>query len=359
MDSLSKLKNVLAGKNVFLTGHTGFKGSWLTCWLAYYGCHITGYALAPETKPNLFTLSDVQKKLAGHHKGDITCSSQLTEAMQKAEPELVIHLAAQPLVRRSYQQPACTWSTNVMGTVNLLDAVRTCPTVKAVLVITTDKCYENHEWVWGYREQDPLGGHDPYSASKAATELVVQSYRKSFFLDGGPHIATARGGNVIGGGDWSEDRLFPDIARTVHSKHSVVVRNPKSTRPWQHVLDCLYGYLLLAAYLLEGKNITETAFNFGPSIKDNLAVEALLLKLQAYWPELSWHIDEKKVTSEIHEAHYLYLDSSLARQVLGWSPRWELSTALQKTAVWYRTVFANPEQAQVLTEKQLNEYLNL
>lgn len=352
------LRKTLTGKRVFLTGHTGFKGSWMTCWLLQCGCHVTGYSLPAETNPNLFTITQLQDQLTGHHLNDIRDAKSLGDAMLKAEPEVVIHFAAQPLVRRSYDEPEETWSTNVMGTVNLMEAIRNCPTIKAVLVITTDKCYENREWVWGYREDDPLGGHDPYSASKAGAELVVQSYRKSYFSNRGPLVASARAGNVIGGGDWSEDRLIPDAVRAIEEGKTLMIRSPNATRPWQHVLDCLYGYLLLVAELLEGKSEFASAFNFGPAVGDNLPVEQMLSKLQVYWPELSWQIDQDAISLAPHEANYLYLDSSLSRQKLKWLPHWQLEDALEKTASWYSAIHDDPTQALAFTNQQIKEYIN-
>lgn len=358
MTGESWLQTALSGRRVFLTGHTGFKGGWLTAWLHRYGCQVTGYALPPESVPSLFTLAGLADGLAGHYLGDIRQGEELAQRMRQSQPELVIHLAAQALVRRSYREPVETWATNVLGTVNVLEAVRTCPAVKAVVVVTTDKCYDNREWAWGYREIDPLGGYDPYSASKAGAELVVQSYRKSFFAQRGPLVASARAGNVIGGGDWSEDRLIPDAARAVAAGQTLMIRNPDATRPWQHVLDCLQGYLLLGAHLLAGHTAQATAFNFGPAASDNLPVGEMLSRLQAHWPELAWQIDRPAAAKASHEANYLYLDSSLARQQLHWVPRWNLEIALAKTASWYRTVLAEPVQASSMIQQQLDEYLN-
>lgn len=353
--SMSSLPAAFAGRSVFVTGHTGFKGSWLSLWLARLGAQVTGYALPPCSTPSMFELARVEKSLARHQVADIRDPSALNAAMQAARPEVVFHLAAQPLVRRSYREPAETWSTNVMGTVHLLEAVRTCPSVKAVVVVTTDKCYENREWLWGYRECDPLGGNDPYSASKAGAELVVQSYRKSFFSSGGPLLASARAGNVIGGGDWSEDRLIPDAARAVASCQPLCIRNPAATRPWQHVLESLHGYLLLASRLLAGEAAFADAFNFGPDAADNLTVAEVLTRLQEHWPELAWQMD-RQAGSAPHEAGFLYLDSSKARRQLGWQPTWELTTGLSKTAAWYRTVERTPVEARAITEQQLDEF---
>jgi CDP-glucose 4,6-dehydratase len=305
----------------------------------------------------MFDLAGVEGVLARHTLADIRDASTLTAAMQAAAPEVVFHLAAQPLVRLSYREPVTTWSTNVMGTVQLLEAVRACPSVKAVVVVTTDKCYENREWPWGYRENDPLGGNDPYSASKAATELVVQSYRKSFFSHGGPLLASTRAGNVIGGGDWSEDRLIPDAARAVAGRQPLLIRNPDATRPWQHVLESLHGYLLLASRLLAGETALADAFNFGPDAADNLSVAAVLARLQSHWPELAWQMD-RQAGNAPHEAGFLYLDSSKARRQLDWLPTWALTTGLGKTAEWYQSVAQTPNEARAITERQIDEFCN-
>lgn len=355
MSTLHSLPATFANRSVFITGHTGFKGSWLSMWLARLGAQVTGYALPPPTTPSMFELVGVENALTRHTLSDIRDAASLTSTMQAAAPEMVFHLAAQPLVRLSYREPATTWATNVMGTVNLLEAVRACPSVKAVVVVTTDKCYENREWLWGYRETDPLGGSDPYSASKAATELVVQSYRKSFFANGGPLIASARAGNVIGGGDWSEDRLLPDAARAIASGNRLIIRNPGATRPWQHVLESLHGYLLLASRLVCGDTTFADAINFGPDPADNLSVGEVLNRLQAYWPELVWQLDPKAADAP-HEAHSLYLDSSKAQRMLSWTRTWSLTTGLEKTALWYRAVQKNPSAARALTEQQLDEF---
>jgi CDP-glucose 4,6-dehydratase len=355
LDGWRSLQSAFAGRPAFVTGHTGFKGSWLALWLARLGARVTGYALPSCTAPSLFEAAGIEDALTRHILADIRDPAALTAAMQAAAPEVVFHLAAQPLVRLSYREPVQTWSTNVMGTVHLLEAVRACPSVKAVVVVTTDKCYENREWLWGYRENDPLGGSDPYSASKAGAELVVQSYRKSFFSGGGPLLASARAGNVIGGGDWSEDRLIPDAARAVARRQPLLIRNPSATRPWQHVLESLHGYLLLASRLLAGEAAFANAFNFGPDAADNLSVAEVLTRLQAQWPELAWQMDPQ-AGSAPHEAGFLYLDSSKARRLLDWAPIWDLDTGLENTARWYRAVEQKLSAARDVTEQQLDQF---
>ncbi|SNT63943.1 CDP-glucose 4,6-dehydratase [Tardiphaga sp. OK246] len=346
----------LAGRRVFLTGHTGFKGSWLVHWLNALGCNVTGYALPPAESPNLFTLSKVESQLSAHYLGDIRDSERLADAVARSRPEVVIHLAAQAVVRRSYVQCTTTWSTNVLGTVNLLDALRHSDSVAAIVVVTTDKVYDNQGWTWGYREIDALGGHDPYSASKAAAELVVHSYRKSFFAGSGPRLASARGGNVIGGGDWSEDRLLADAARAIASGTKLIIRNPYATRPWQHVLDCLSGYLTLAGALLARSEGADSAFNFGPPPTDNIGVATLLERLKKLWPGLDWSTEANGDAP--HEAGFLYLDSAKAHRELDWTSRWSLDTALAATATWYREVATDRSVAPAVTRRQLQEYLS-
>jgi CDP-glucose 4,6-dehydratase len=347
----------LAGRRVLVTGHTGFKGSWLTALLTRLGAEVCGYALPATGSPNLATLGNVGSLLAQENLADIRDPETLKASIRQAQPDIIIHMAAQALVRQSYADPLETWSTNVMGTVNVLEAAGSVSSIRAIVVVTTDKCYENRAWEWGYRETDPLGGHDPYSASKAATELVAQSYRRSFFSAGGPLLATARAGNVIGGGDWSTDRIIADAARAAAARKPLIVRNPAATRPWQHVLDCLSGYLTLAATLWAGDQAAATAFNLGPDSADNVSVGELLDRLGRHWPELSWRPEVEQALAPPHEAAYLYLDSSRARQALRWRPRWTLDTALEKTATWYRAVEQQPGAAAGLMATQIDEYL--
>ncbi|EHP44831.1 CDP-glucose 4,6-dehydratase [Cupriavidus basilensis OR16] len=344
------------GRSVFLTGHTGFKGSWMAMWLSRLGARVSGYALPCATSPALFTLADVEAGMHAHHHGDVRDQAALTAALHAAQPEIIFHLAAQPLVRASYDQPVQTWATNVMGTVHLLEAVRACPSVRAVVVVTTDKSYENREWLWGYRETDPLGGHDPYSASKAGAELVAASYRQAFLARSGVLVATARAGNVIGGGDWSMDRLIADAARAAATAQPLRIRSPEATRPWQHVLESLHGYLLLGERLWAGEQALAEAFNFGPAATDNLPVAEVLTRLQVHWPGLQWEVDEAAREQAPHEARYLYLDSAKARQVLSWRPRWTLDEALAATAEWYGTVQRDPHLARRLSEQQLDRF---
>jgi CDP-glucose 4,6-dehydratase len=339
-------------KRVFLTGHTGFKGSWLALWLQSMGAKVTGYALSPPTEPNLFTVAKVEQGLVQHVIGDIRDAGQLRLAMQTAQPDIVLHLAAQALVRYSYAQPIETYSVNVMGTVYLLEAVRATPSVKAVVNVTTDKCYENREWHWGYRENEALGGFDPYSSSKGCAELVTAAYRQSFLHEIGVALASARAGNVIGGGDWASDRLIPDFLRAIDANELLIIRSPEATRPWQHVLEPLSGYLRLAERLfIDGADFAE-AWNFGPLNEDARSVRWIIEQLAIHRPELSWQCDS---APQAHEAHYLKLDSSKAGQRLSWQPRWRLATALQKTLAWHEA-WRNNQNMQTITLAQIDDY---
>ncbi len=336
------------GRRVLLTGHTGFKGVWLSAWLTALGAHVTGLALAPETTPNHF---DLLKPDVDSHIQDVRDTEKTTVRVKSAAPEIVFHLAAQPLVRRSYRDPLETLSTNIMGTAHVLEACRQTPSVKAIVVITTDKCYENIEQAAGYREDDKLGGYDPYSASKACAEIVAGSYRQSFFSQGDTALlATARAGNVIGGGDWSEDRLVPDLVRAVSSGKPLVIRSPKATRPWQHVLEPLSGYLLLGQKLLQGDKTAASAFNFGPDDAGNQTVETMLGHMRENWPALEWQVD---ASPQPHEATLLHLISDKARQTLGWQPVWTLEQCIAATAAWYRQQY---ETDQLLTHEQISAY---
>lgn len=347
-------------KKVFITGHTGFKGSWLSLWLQELGAKVTGYALPPHTQPSLFKVAQVEQGMTSII-GDICNGELLTNVIRQAEPDIVIHLAAQPLVRQSYVDPVLTYSTNIMGTVQLLEAVRQTPSVRAVINVTTDKCYENKEWFWGYRENEPMGGFDPYSSSKGCSELVTAAYRNSFFnkVRHGKNqvaLATARAGNVIGGGDWANDRLIPDILRAIESGQSIKIRNPNATRPWQHVLDPLNGYLILAEKLyLEGLAFAE-AFNFGPAEEDAKPVKWVVEYLiESLGERASWHLDGD---THPHEAHYLKLDCSKARVMLDWKPHWKLNHALQAIITWHK-VYNSCQSSKTIRSlclQQIKEY---
>lgn len=343
---------------MLITGHTGFKGSWLSLWLQSMGAQVVGYALAPPTNPSLFEVADVASGMTSII-GDIRDLEHLRKVFAEHQPEIVIHMAAQPLVRYSYIEPVETYSTNVMGTVNLLEAVRATPSVKAVVNVTTDKCYENREWAWGYRENEAMGGFDPYSSSKGCAELVTAAYRNSYFNQStfndkhSTAIASARAGNVIGGGDWAEYRLIPDIMRAIAQGKSVNIRNPHATRPWQHVLEPLSGYLLLAEKLYtEGAAYAE-GWNFGPNDEDAKPVQWIVEKLTQSWGEgASWVLDGGE---HPHEAHYLKLDCSKAKARLNWHPRWHLDDALEKIVEWQRA-HLNGEDMKVLTLMQITKY---
>lgn len=319
-------------KRVFITGHTGFKGGWLSLWLQSLGAEVHGYALSPATEPNLFAVAEVGRGMASSEIADIRAAGELHRAMQRAKPDIVFHLAAQALVRQSYAQPVETYEINVMGTVQVLEAARVVPGVKAVVVVTTDKCYENREWVWGYRENEPLGGFDPYSSSKGCAELVTAAYRQSFFASAGVAVASARAGNVIGGGDWATDRLLPDFLRAMAAGKTLQIRSPRALRPWQYVLEPLAGYLLLAERLYaDGKAFSE-AWNFGPADEDARPVRWIVECLADMQPGVQWQCDD---TPQPHEANYLKLDSSKARSRLQWQPRLCLQEALRRTLEWH------------------------
>ncbi|MEE4239795.1 MAG: CDP-glucose 4,6-dehydratase, partial [Anderseniella sp.] len=340
------------GKKVFLTGHTGFKGGWLTLWLADMGAEVHGFALAPPTEPSFFKVANLQDRLARSTIADIRDGAALTQAMQAARPDIVLHLAAQPLVRYSYVAPVETYAVNVMGTVNLFEAVRLTPGVKAVVNVTTDKCYENREWVWPYRENEAMGGFDPYSSSKACSELVTAAYRRSFLESTGIHLASARAGNVIGGGDWAADRLVPDFLRALDAGQTLTIRSPLATRPWQHVLEPLSGYLILAERLFtEGQGFAE-AWNFGPEEIDARPVQWIVEYLCNQVPNAAWHCD---ASPQPHEASTLKLDSSKAKTQLGWRPRWDLQTALGMTLAWHQAWRRGADMA-LCSAQQIQEY---
>ena len=342
--------NIWRGKRVFITGHTGFKGSWLAMWLSDLGAEVTGYALEPPTEPSLFVQARVQQ-LVQHIHGDVRDMTALEAALVRARPEVVFHLAAQPLVRYSYEQPVETYATNVMGTVHLLDACRRIDDLKAVVCITTDKCYENREWVWPYRENDPMGGYDPYSSSKGAAEIAISAYRRSYF-GGKAGIASVRAGNVIGGGDWALDRLIPDLVRALLVGKRPLIRSPNSIRPWQHVLEALSGYLLIAERLMSGDMSAATAWNFGPADEDARPVRWIVERMLAEWGATGWDVPGGE---QVHEAQVLKLDCSKARSELGWRPALPLADALNKVAEWHKAV-ANDGDARQIRLAQLADY---
>lgn len=345
-------------KKVFLTGHTGFKGSWLSIWLNAMGAKVTGYALNPPTEPSLFKLCCIDE-FTKSVIGDIRDRENLLQELLKAQPDIVIHMAAQPLVRESYINPAETYEINVMGTVNLFEAVRKCPTVKAVVNVTTDKCYENKEWPWGYRENEPMGGYDPYSNSKSCSELVTSSYRNSFFNikdyeKHGVAIASVRAGNVIGGGDWAKDRLIPDCISSLLNNEKILIRSPKAIRPWQHVLEPLGGYILLAQKLYEEGPKFAEGWNFGPEDNDAKPVEWIVKKLCNKWGNSAgYEIDEGEHS---HEANYLKLDISKAKSMLGWYPKWNLDIALDKITEWNNCYLENKGMKDI-TLAQIKAYM--
>jgi len=358
--TLEDLVKTWQGRRVFLTGHTGFKGSWLALWLNRLGAKVRGYALDPSTEPNMFKLASVDRIL-DDVRGDVRDYARLEASMTQFAPEVVFHLAAQPIVRRSYADPVGTYGTNVMGTVHLLEAIRKTSSVRAVVCVTTDKCYQNQEWIWPYRETDALGGYDPYASSKACAEVVSAAYRSSFFPIERLHehhvgLATARAGNVIGGGDWSEDRLIPDLVRGFVAGQPVLIRRPNAIRPWQHVLESVHGYLLLARQLIAQPARFASSYNFGPSDDDIWPVERIATKLVQMWGNgACWTRDPGP---SVHEDHVLRLDASKARIELGWKPRLKIGTALEWVIAWYRACNQGNNMAE-FTAKQIAEYEKL
>lgn len=341
------------GKRVLLTGHTGFKGSWLSLWLQAMGAELKGLALEPPTTPSLFVEANVAQGMVSQI-GDIRDYDTVLKAVAEFKPEIVIHMAAQPLVRYSYKNPIETYATNVMGTVHLLEAIRQTGTTKVVVNVTTDKCYENKEWVWGYREDEPMGGFDPYSSSKGCSELVTAAYRRSYFAETSIALASARAGNVIGGGDWAEDRLVPDILRAFENNQPVVIRNPNSTRPWQHVLEPLSGYLTLAEKLWNEPKSYAEGWNFGPKDEDAKPVGWIVERMASKWGDASWRIDDG---DHPHEANYLKLDISKAKQRLSWAPRWDLDSALNQIVQWHQSWLVKAD-VRTLTLAQINQYIS-
>ena len=338
-------------KRVFLTGHTGFKGGWLSIWLESMGAKVKGYALLPSTKPSLYYEAKIEQLIESEI-GDIRNFSQLQESMGSFKPEIIIHMAAQPLVRLSYKEPLETYDVNVMGTAKVLEAAKSCKSLKAIVSVTTDKCYENKEWEWGYRENEPMGGYDPYSSSKGCAELITSAYRRSYMQDLRIGLASARAGNVIGGGDWAEDRLIPDILKAFEMNKPVVVRNPLSTRPWQHVLEPLSGYLVLAQKLYENPMVYSDGWNFGPFDDDAKPVGWILDKMVELWPNSSWTLDKEV---QPHEAGYLKFDISKAKLNLEWSPTWHLGNTLTRIIKWHNA-WLNDEDVQKLCKKEIIDY---
>jgi len=352
-------KEFWKNKRVFMTGHTGFKGGWLSLWLQHMGAEVKGYSLAPNTTPALFDVVSVESGMESQI-SDICDYEALKNSILEFQPEIVFHMAAQPLVRLSYDSPVETYQTNVMGTVNLLDICRKQSGIKAIVNITSDKCYENKEWVWSYRENEPMGGYDPYSNSKGCAELVTSSFRSSYFNtnnydEHGVGLASVRAGNVIGGGDWALDRLIPDIINAFENNKAVEIRSPHAIRPWQHVLEPLSGYLLIAEKLYsQGPNYSE-AWNFGPSDTDAQPVEQVVGLLSNAWgDEAEWFISEGE---HPHEAHYLKLDCSKAKMRLGWKPIWNLETTIEKIAAWYKAWLSN-EDMRSYTLSEIQAYMN-
>jgi CDP-glucose 4,6-dehydratase len=347
--------NIYHNRKVLVTGHTGFKGSWLALWLSQMGAKIIGYSLQPPTEPNHFQLLEMG---INSIIGDVRDMDQLKQLFREQQPEIVFHLAAQAIVRLSYRNPIETFTSNVVGTINVLEASRSCDTARAIVNVTSDKCYENREWSWAFREIDALGGYDPYSASKGCAELVTSCWRNSFFNPkdyGRTHrtlLASARAGNVIGGGDWAADRLIPDIMRAVHQNEKVKLRNPQATRPWQHVLEPVSGYLLLGQKLLEGQKALAEAWNFGPSKEEDITVGEIVHQVKRVWPKIDYEIDQ--TPDQPHEAGTLRLDCAKARTKLQWLPVWNGMEAIEKTTLWYKAFY---ESNKIVSDEHLDCYI--
>ncbi|MBT3261538.1 CDP-glucose 4,6-dehydratase [bacterium] len=354
----SLFKDLYQNKKVLITGHTGFKGSWLTLWLKELGAEILGYSLSIPTKPSHFELLGLDIKTVF---GDIRDAEKLKQTFQEFQPEIVFHLAAQPFVRASYKDPRYTYETNVMGTVNLFEAVRQTPSVKVVVNITTDKCYENREWVYGYRENDPMGGYDPYSNSKGCSELITASYRNSFFNAedfGKTHnvsLASVRAGNVIGGGDWGEDRLIPDFARALSKSETLVLRNPQATRPWQHVLEPLSGYLKLGSLMYQNGAKYSSGWNFGPQDSHHLTVEEIVKQSLKIWGSGKYKVIPDK---ELHEAMLLKLDISKAQYYLNWQPVYDSAQTIEESIKWYKEYYSGHHNMRAYSIKQIEDYID-
>jgi CDP-glucose 4,6-dehydratase len=363
----SRMENMVTadfwrGKRVLVTGHTGFKGAWLSLWLKLLGAEVIGYSLAPPSQPNLFEALGIAEEII-HFYSDVRDIEKLQKVFREYKPDLVFHLAAQSLVRLSYREPHLTYETNIMGTVNVLEAVRQTPGVKSVVIATSDKCYENREWLWGYREQDNLGGNDPYSSSKAAAEIVTGAYLRSYFppetynREHQVGLASVRAGNVIGGGDWGTDRLIPDCIKAFHRKEKIIIRYPDAVRPWQYVLEPLRGYLMMAAALYQEGPQYSGAWNFGPDDNDCRPVKWVVQYMCQMWShETGWSLDP---AANPQEAHFLKLDCSKARMCLGWQPKLKLAEALKWTVDWYLNYYKNVSLIRSLTEKQIMSYQEL
>ncbi|WP_435189567.1 CDP-glucose 4,6-dehydratase [Pseudothioglobus sp. nBUS_23] len=344
--------NFWKGKRVFLTGHTGFKGSWLSIWLNSMGCIVRGYALLPPSSPSLYTAAKVED-LIDSQIGDIRNYHLLYEAMNKFNPDIVFHMAAQSLVRKSYSNPIETYEVNIIGTANVLEAARSCENLKVVINITTDKCYENEDFDKSFKETDPMGGYDPYSSSKGCAEIITSAYRRSFYNELGIGLASARAGNVIGGGDWAKDRLIPDILRSFEDKKPVLIRSPNATRPWQHVLEPLSGYLKLAKEIYFDSYSFSEGWNFGPKDSDIKTVEWIIDKMSSKWPNSSWKIDDNP---NPHESSFLKLDISKAKLKLDWTPTWQLNFALEKIINWHFDWLENKNMQEVCIA-EIKEYM--
>ncbi len=350
----NRLQNFYKNKKVLITGHTGFKGSWLSLFLKELGAEVYGYALEPDkSRANLFSLAKIDDKIKSYI-ADISDIKSLEKVINKTKPQIIFHLAAQSLVRDSYNNPVDNYRTNVMGTVNLLEVAKNLKSLKAVINITTDKCYENNEWYWPYRENDKLGGHDPYSASKACSEIITDSYRKSFYTERRIGLASARAGNVIGGGDFSKDRIIPDIVESIKNKKTVILRNPKAVRPWQHVLDVLNGYLILGQKLYENPQEFSEAFNFSLMENQEINVEAIAQQFISVIGKGEYKIDKNK--ANLHEAQILKLDSSKALKKLNWKPKYKTQDAITNAALWYKS-FLTSSNLDSLCQEDLNNFI--
>jgi len=348
---INLFSDIYKGEKVLVTGHTGFKGSWLCLWLQKLGAEVFGMALEPNTEPNHWNLLNLNME---SYICDIRNLVEVEKLFQIIKPDIIFHLAAQPIVRVSYENPVDTYTTNVMGTVNILEASRNIPNLKAVIIVTSDKCYENKEWIWGYRENEAMGGSDPYSSSKGCAELVTAAYRHSFFNNGNNNtlIASVRAGNVIGGGDWGKDRILTDIVLSASQNTPLLIRNPNSTRPWQFVLEPLSGYLCLGVKLLEGNQKFAEAWNFGPNLENNITVKELVLKSLIYWDNIKYEIDTRK---HPYESNYLMLDSTKAYKRLYWHPVWDIDTSIKKTIEWYKDYY---ELGIISSEQILDDYVS-